>query len=90
MFKPKLFAATSQHTRIYGFLERVYTVVDLMAAMFFLIGSISYFYPDLVYVGTWMFVIGSLLFALRPAVRFLREYHLASLPLPEDDRPAEE
>ncbi len=85
MFKPKLFDITPEHARVYGYYERMYTLVDLTAALFFLIGSVLFFYPELVYAGTWLFVIGSALFAARPAVRFLREYHLAQLPLPDDD-----
>jgi hypothetical protein len=90
MFKPKLFDITPEHARVYGLYERAYTIVDLTAALFFLVGSILFFYPDLVYSGTWLFVIGSVLFAARPVVRFLREYHLAQLPLPGDDDPHKE
>lgn len=90
MFKPKLFDITPEHARVYGYYERVYTIVDLTAALTFLIGSVLFFYPTLVYAGTWLFVIGSVLFATRPAVRFLREYHLAQLPLPGDDSPPKE
>ncbi|HKJ60413.1 MAG TPA: YrhK family protein [Hyphomicrobiales bacterium] len=88
MFKPKLFDITPEHARVYGYYERIYTIVDLTAALTFLIGSMLFFYPELVYAGTWLFVIGSILFATRPAVRFLREYHLAQLPLPGDDDPS--
>jgi len=86
MFQPKLFDATPQHARIYGFYERIYTTVDFCAALMFLIGSVLFFYPSLMTSGTWLFVVGSLFFAARPGVRFLREFHLASLPLPDDDR----
>lgn len=85
MFKPELFAATPRHTRVYGLYERVYTTVELTAALLFLIGSILFFYPDLKNTGTWMFVAGSACFAISPTVRFLREFHLARLHLPGDD-----
>lgn len=87
MFKPTLFDATPKHAEIYGLYERVYTTVDLIAALLFLIGSILFFYNSLQNTGTWMFVFGSLCFAAKPAVRFAREFHLAQLPLPGDDGP---
>jgi YrhK-like protein len=85
MFKPELFTATPEHRRVYGLYERVYTTVDLIAALTFLVGSILFFYPSMMTAGTWLFVVGSGFFAARPGVRFLREFHLASLPLPGDD-----
>lgn len=89
MFMPKLFDITPEHSRIYGFYERLYTTVDLMAALCFLTGSILFFYPDLDSSQPWFFVGGSVFFTTRPAVRFLREFHLARLPLPGDDDPKE-
>lgn len=86
MFEPRRYDATPEHTRIYGLYEKAYTTVDLVAALLFLIGSILFFYNSLQYYGTWMFVIGSLCFAAKPAVRFAREFHLGQLPLPGDER----
>ncbi len=86
MFKPELFTATPEHRRVYGIYERIYTTVDLTAALMFLVGSIFFFYSELMDAGTWLFVLGSGCFAARPAVRFMREFHLAQLPVPEDDR----
>jgi hypothetical protein len=86
MFKPKLFDATPRHAQVYGLYERLYTTIDLIAALLFLVGSVLFFYPELTYAGTWLFVAGSAFFAARPSVRFLREFHLAHLPLPGDDK----
>lgn len=85
MFKPERFTATPHHRRIYSRYEKIYTAVDFTAAMTFVIGSILFFYPKLVVDGTWLFLLGSICFAVRPTVRLLRELHLAALPLPRED-----
>jgi len=77
MFNPARFTATPTHLRIYKLYECLYTLVDFSAGALFVTGSIFFFYPSLVYAGTWMFLIGSILFAARPTVRLLRELHLA-------------
>ncbi|MEM9781067.1 MAG: YrhK family protein [Pseudomonadota bacterium] len=88
MFRPHLFAATPAHERLYGIYERIYTCIDVTAAWCFVIGSVMFFSEDWLTPGTWLFLVGSLCFAAKPTVRFLREYHLASLPLPEDEAPS--
>ncbi|MEM6486776.1 MAG: YrhK family protein [Pseudomonadota bacterium] len=85
MFKPRLFGASPEHERIYGLYERVYTVIDVVAAWCFVVGSVMFFSEAWVYPGTWLFLLGSFCFAAKPTVRFMREYHLATLPLPGDD-----
>jgi hypothetical protein len=37
--------------------------------------------------GTWLFLIGSILFAVRPTIRLALELHLARLPVPDEFRP---
>ena len=76
---------TARHREVWGHYERIYTVIDFLAALSFVVGSILFFYRDLQHEGTWLFLIGSILFAAKPSVRVLREFHLARLPLPEDD-----
>ncbi|MEM6943653.1 MAG: YrhK family protein [Pseudomonadota bacterium] len=85
MFDPKRFNATDRHAEVYGFYEKLYTVVDFVASATFVVGSILFFYESLVITGTWLFLIGSICFGLRPTVKLLREFHLARLPLPGDD-----
>jgi len=87
-FHPKLFSATPEHIRVYGFYERLYTLVDFTAAIMFVIGSWLFFYPAEAVPATWLFLIGSICFAARPTVRVAREFHLARLPLPDDDAAA--
>jgi hypothetical protein len=84
-FHPKLFTATPAHVRVYALYERLYTLVDFTAAVMFVAGSWLFFYPSESVTATWLFLIGSICFTARPTVRVLREFHLAQLPLPEDD-----
>ncbi|MEL7348010.1 MAG: YrhK family protein [Pseudomonadota bacterium] len=85
MFRPHLFDASPRHAEVYGLYELIYTCIDVAAAWLFVLGSIMFFSEAWTYTGTWLFLIGSCCFAAKPTVRFLREYHLASLPLPGDE-----
>ncbi|MCC1493289.1 YrhK family protein [Cognatishimia sp. F0-27] len=87
MFNADLNAATERHREVYGFYEKLYTAIDLVAALCFVVGSWMFFYESLQIPATWFFLIGSVFFAARPASRFAREYHLARLPLPGDADP---
>ncbi len=84
MFDPRLYQAGPKHVAVYGLYEKIYTVIDLVAALAFVIGSVMFFFPAWQITGTWFFLIGSLCFAARPLVRFLREFHLTRLPLSGD------
>ncbi|ROO25355.1 cobyric acid synthase [Salinisphaera orenii MK-B5] len=77
------------HARVYGIYEKLYTLNDFCAALMFLVGSILFFYKSLETAAIWCFVIGSVNFMLRPTIKVLREFHLASLPMPGDDPRAE-
>lgn len=92
MSRPRLFEtnrnATQQHTRIYGRYEKLYTLNDFLAALYFLVGSILFFRASLATPATWCFTLGSVHFMLRPTIKVFREFHLAHLPLPGDARPS--
>ena len=49
--------------------------MDFAAAVLFVIGSALFFSEATTYVATWMFLIGSLCFALKPSLRLARELH---------------
>ena len=84
LFSYKNRQATDRHEMINKYYELTITVVEFLAALLFLIGSIFFFYDKLMHAGTWMFVLGSVFFIIRPSVRLIREFHLASLPVDED------
>ena len=64
--------------------ERRYTAVDLLAGLMFFVGSLLFYSEATQVVATTLFVIGSALFVLRPALKYLREHHLAPAPIPGD------
>ncbi|WDR03145.1 YrhK family protein [Devosia algicola] len=70
---------TPQQRKLYAVYELVYTLVDAMAAILFLIGSALFFYASLQTPAIWMFVVGSACFALKPVLRVVREFHLLAI-----------
>ena len=75
-FAPENATRTPDTRRIYAFYELLHTLVEFAAAVSFLIGSIMFLWPQWVFPGTWMFIIGSVFFAAKPTVRILRELKL--------------
>lgn len=49
---------------------------DILVAVWFLIGSVFFFYDNLVTTGTWLFVAGSIELLIRPVIRLSRRLHL--------------
>ncbi|WP_163848575.1 YrhK family protein [Pseudooceanicola aestuarii] len=70
--------------RIYALFEIAYTMVDFAAAATFIVGSVLFFFQDLQTAGTWFFLVGSILFAVKPTLRMARELKLASMGDTED------
>lgn len=87
LFSQGLRDASPSHEEIVRRYEIGRTVVEFLAAATFIVGSIFFFYESLLYAGTWLFLIGSILFAVRPSIRLLLELHLARLPVPKEFRP---
>lgn len=86
-FDARLRRASSSHEEIVRRYELFRTVVEFLAALMFIIGSVFFFYDSLLFSGTWLFLIGSVLFAVRPTIRLALELHLARLPVPDEFRP---
>ncbi|SFH13171.1 YrhK-like protein [Palleronia marisminoris] len=70
--------------RFYAASELAHTCVDFAAAVAFLVGSILFFWNSLETIAIWFFVLGSLLFGVKPTIRFLREVKLAAMGDEED------
>lgn len=68
-----------EQRRFVALTEIAYTVVDFGAAFCFVIGSIFFFYESLMIPGTWLFLVGSLLFAAKPSIRLWRELKLLEM-----------
>lgn len=76
MFEPYASRAMSdRQRRIYAAYELAYTLVDFSAAFSFVVGSVLFLSPERQTVGTWFFIVGSLLFATKPSLRLARELH---------------
>lgn len=73
LFNPDNHTKSEQHKRIYAMCELAYTVVDVSAAVLFVIGSFLFFSAATMYFGTWLFVVGSVLFGVRPLIKLYRE-----------------
>lgn len=54
-------------------------VNDILIGIWFVIGSVFFFYESLSYAGTWLFVIGSVEMLIRPAIRLARRLHIQRL-----------
>lgn len=78
-FSPENRTSTPRNRRLYAFYEIAYTAADATAALSFLIGSILFFSESTQTAGTWLFVVGSFLFALKPTLRLIREMHYAAI-----------
>lgn len=69
---------TAETRRIYALFELVYTVIDFSAAVCFVIGSVMFFSEAWQTPATWLFLIGSILFACKPTLRLVRELRLVA------------
>lgn len=79
MFHPANPGKSDAHQRVHAACELAITIVEFLAALFFIIGSIMFFYESLVYTGTWLFLIGSIFFATRPSIKVVRELKYLAL-----------
>ena len=79
LFDPRDRHITAQQARRYAMFEILHTIVDVLAALLFVVGSILFFSEQTKFAGTVCFLIGSLLFAAKPSIRIIRELWLARL-----------
>lgn len=73
-FNPDNHTRSDRHKKIYAYCEIAYTIVDVSAAALFVVGSLLFFSAATTYVGTWLFLVGSVLFGLRPTIKLYREF----------------
>ena len=73
LFDPGNRHRSRDHARLYARFEIAYTAVDVTAALCFVVGSVMFFSEDWTRPGTWLFLIGSICFALKPCLRLARE-----------------
>lgn len=88
-FDPRRATASPRHAEISGRYQNLYTLVDFAAAVAFIVGSAFFFSQELALAADWMFLAGSILFAVRPTVAVAGQIHLSRIPLPSGHhRPA--
>lgn len=83
---PILNDLTPRHLEIFWRYQVVRTGVDFGAATCFVVGSVFFFYEALSLPADWLFLIGSVLFAIKPTIDMVRSAHLARLPADGTDR----
>lgn len=86
LFDPSAAARSPAHRRVHAMFELAMTIVDFMAALLFVIGSVLFFWESTAFVGTWLFLLGSVCFALSPTLKLIRELRL--LRMGRDEAPA--
>jgi hypothetical protein len=65
LFKPSRHHRYISDASYYARFELAYTLVDVTAALLFVIGSIMFFSEDWLTTGTWCFLVGSICFAFQ-------------------------
>lgn len=70
---------SDQHSEVYGNYQKIYDSIDALAAIAFIVGSVLFFSEKTQTVGTWLFLIGSIFFAVRPCIHVARDFHMARL-----------
>ena len=78
-FDPRDRDVSPQQARRYALVELLHTATDFTAAALFISGSVLFFFESTMRIGTWAFLLGSICFALKPAIRLARERWLAKL-----------
>lgn len=68
--------ASAATKAFYARVEIAYTAIDFTAAALFLVGSILFFDDATARLATWLFVLGSAAFAMKPSLRLWREVKL--------------
>jgi hypothetical protein len=70
---------TDRHSTVYGGYQRLYDGVDALAAIAFIVGSALFFREATQTAATWLFLIGSVFFAVRPLIHLARDFHMGQL-----------
>jgi len=53
---------------------------DLLIGIWFLVGSVAFFFPEWKEAGIWLFVLGSAQLIVRPMIRLAHRIHLRHVP----------
>lgn len=53
---------------------------DFLIAIWFLIGSILFLFPEYETAAIWLFIVGSFQFLVRPTIRLVSHIHIKRMP----------
>jgi hypothetical protein len=84
LLDPVLNDLTPRHVEIFWRYQVVRTAVDFGAAMCFVVGSAFFFFASMTTPADWLFLLGSILFAIKPTIDMVRSLHLRGLPAPDN------
>lgn len=79
LLDPVLNDLTPRHLEVFWRYQIVRTLVDFGAAACFVVGSAFFFSTALTTPADWLFLVGSILFALKPTIDLVRSLHLRRL-----------
>ena len=82
LLDPALKDLSPRHLEIYWRYQVVRTAIDFGAAMCFVTGSAFFFFASTTRAADWLFLFGSILFAVKPTIDMIRSVHLRRLPRP--------
>lgn len=76
LFDPTLRHSSARHIKVSSRYDVLYALNDFIAGVMFVVGSVLFFWKDTQDAGTWLFLIGSILFTVRPGIKLARNFHL--------------
>lgn len=79
LFHPANRTKTPRHAEIWAAYQIAHTIVDFAAAGMFIVGSALFFFDSTQVAATWLFLIGSIFFGLKPTIRLARELKYLSM-----------
>ncbi|HCN91650.1 MAG TPA: hypothetical protein DIT86_00370 [Hyphomonas sp.] len=79
LFDPSLRSHSAAAASLHRVYEIFHLLVDFLAAAMFVIGSALFFFQSTTFAATWLFLIGSFFFAVKPTLRLIREVHLLQI-----------
>lgn len=74
--KPSMSLSEQHERRINETYEWLHILNDLLIGLYFLIGSILFFYPHWENTGIWLFIVGSSQMLIGPVIRTLNKLHV--------------
>ena len=60
--------------------EMISIINDFFIAIWFLVGSILFLFPEYEKVAIWLFIVGSFQLLIRPTIRLLSHIHVKRIP----------